>query len=547
MPRKVVILGGGITGLAAAHALLRPAGAFDITLLERATRLGGNIRTVRRDGFVLDGGPDSWVASKPHATALARALGLEPRFIPTKAENRRVYIAWDGLLHPLPEGMVLGVPTEVMPIVKTPLFSWDAKLRMALEPLIPPRAWTADEDESIGDFVARRLGDEVAERLAGPLLGGIFAGDAGHLSVRAAFPQFVEAEKKYGSLIRAMVAMRAARKSASASNGSGGGGERVPLARGGARGADRRARGEGLARRDGARAHDGRCASAPRDGAAGFVVMRSRAARCSRRTISSSRRRLPVTKRPRAGHRRFARATRSAASTPRRPRRRSSPTRRARSNDGSTRPASSSRARCAGRSSRPRGSPASGPTARPTGWCSCASSSAARAARTSSRTTTRSSRRSRATSSGALMGIDAGPIFTQVFRFVRASPQPGVGHLGRVRTAKERIARWPGLFVAGSGFEGSGIPDCVKFAEGAAEAILWRRTRLEAGRGGDRAFRRYERGRALGRGVVRAVLFEGVLRRREGRMLRVHGVGVGAATFAVGRRGSERAVGRVRS
>lgn len=100
-----------------------------------------------------------------------------------------------------------------MPIVKTPLFSWDAKLRMALEPLIPPRAWLGDEDESIGDFVARRLGDEVAQRLAGPLLGGIFAGDAGDLSVRAAFPQFVDAEKRHGSLIRAMIALRAARRS----------------------------------------------------------------------------------------------------------------------------------------------------------------------------------------------------------------------------------------------------------------------------------------------------------------------------------------------
>src|ERR1700735_3469328 len=187
MASKVVILGGGITGLSAAHALTRAAGGLDVTLVEREVRLGGNIQTVRRDGFVLDGGPDSWVTSKQHATALAKSVGQDPRVSPARAENRRVYIAGGAGLHPLPEGMVLGIPTEVMPIVKTSLFSWDAKLRMALEPFIPPRAWLGDEDESIGDFVARRLGDEVAQRLAGPLLGGIFAGDAGDLSVRAAF------------------------------------------------------------------------------------------------------------------------------------------------------------------------------------------------------------------------------------------------------------------------------------------------------------------------------------------------------------------------
>src|SRR6185436_12551479 len=104
---------------------------------------------------------------------------------------------------------VLGIPTEVMPMVRSSLFGVDAKLRMALEPLVPKRVFASEaDDESVGAFIARRFGDELAERLVAPLLGGIFAGDADQISVRAAFPQLVAAEAKYGSLVRAMMAAR---------------------------------------------------------------------------------------------------------------------------------------------------------------------------------------------------------------------------------------------------------------------------------------------------------------------------------------------------
>ena len=465
---KIVILGGGVSGLAVAHALLRPAGAFDITLVERERRLGGNIRTVRRDGFVLDGGPDSWVVTKPHATALAKSLGLEPRFIPTRAENRHVYIAWAGELHPLPEGMVLGIPTEVMPIVKTPLFSWDAKLRMALEPLIPPRAWLGEEDESIGAFVARRLGDEVAERLAGPLLGGIFAGDAFDLSVRAAFPQFVEAEKRHGSLVRAMRVMRAARK-ASAGEGSaflslrGGLNELIDALeakiapqvqiRTGCGAKAVRARGEG----------------------GGYVVEleSGEVLEADDVVLAAPLPALPALTRSldpvladRLGEFEAASTATVFLAFP---------------GEAVTRPLDATGFLVPREMRRP---------ILASTWVSSKWEHRAPAATVLLRVffggatgepVLQNEDEELVTLARkelfSLMGIRAAPYFAHVFRFTRASPQPKVGHLGRVRRAKERIAEWPGLHVIGNGFEGSGLPDCVKYAEAAAGEILARNRR----------------------------------------------------------------------
>jgi oxygen-dependent protoporphyrinogen oxidase len=202
--KRVVVIGGGIAGLSTAHALQR-RGA-DVTVLERSARVGGNIVTERVEGFTIDGGPDSWVATKPHATELAKSLGIE--LIPTIEAYRKVYVAHEGTLHPVPEGLVLGVPTRILPVLKTGLFSARAKLRMGLEPLLPARPLEGDDDESVSEFVSRRLGHEVTDRLAAPLLGGIFAGDASQLSIRATFPQFVEMERRFGSLVRAMRATR---------------------------------------------------------------------------------------------------------------------------------------------------------------------------------------------------------------------------------------------------------------------------------------------------------------------------------------------------
>lgn len=218
-PRRIVIIGGGVTGLTCARALSIAAKEknekLDIVLLEASSSFGGIIRTERQDDFVMDRGPDAWVTNKPEAANLARELGLQDEVVSTVEKNRRVYIVHRGKLHAMPEGLVLGIPTQLLPIAKTPLFSLRGKARMALEPLVPVRHFHGDDDESIGAFIERRLGHEVADRLVGPLLGGIFAGDAGAISVRAAFPQLIAAEKKYGSLVKAMRAQKRASTNAS--------------------------------------------------------------------------------------------------------------------------------------------------------------------------------------------------------------------------------------------------------------------------------------------------------------------------------------------
>jgi oxygen-dependent protoporphyrinogen oxidase len=210
-PRHVVIVGGGITGLAAARALEQQVkGPLRVTLLEAADRLGGNISTVRHNGFTVDAGPDSWVSTKPEASKLAEDVGLAKDIISTQESSRKVYILNGGKLAPLPEGFVLGIPTEMTPVLRSGLFTWDEIARMGLDYFVPRR--TTTEDESVADFLARRLGDPIVDKIAGPLLGGIFAGDARTISVRAAFPQFVAAEAKHGSLIRAMQAAKKERK-----------------------------------------------------------------------------------------------------------------------------------------------------------------------------------------------------------------------------------------------------------------------------------------------------------------------------------------------
>ena len=220
--RRIVIVGGGITGLAAAHAALARARELGtdvaVTVLERSPRFGGNLVTEQVDGFLLDGGPDSWVASKPEASALARDLGLGPELIGTNEATRRYYIERGGRLHAVPEGFILGVPTRLLPVVRTGLFSWRGKLRMAIEPFVPARHFQADDDESIADFCKRRLGSEATERLVAPLLAGITSGDASEASMCATFPQMVAMEREYGSLVRGMWALARRRKKGESSS-----------------------------------------------------------------------------------------------------------------------------------------------------------------------------------------------------------------------------------------------------------------------------------------------------------------------------------------
>ncbi|HEV3139592.1 MAG TPA: protoporphyrinogen oxidase, partial [Vicinamibacterales bacterium] len=198
MSPDVVIIGGGIAGLATAYELSRRGVSF--LLLEQRTRPGGVILSEQIDGFTIDGGPDSLIIQKPEGIALCEEIGLGDRLIATKPP-RVAYIQRGGTLHALPAASVLGIPTRVAPFVKTGLFSWTGKIRMGAELFVPARR--DDEDESIGAFVTRRFGREAARYLAEPLLAGIHAGDVDELSIRALFPRFVEAERTHGSVLRA--------------------------------------------------------------------------------------------------------------------------------------------------------------------------------------------------------------------------------------------------------------------------------------------------------------------------------------------------------
>ncbi|CAM4312341.1 protoporphyrinogen oxidase [Paenibacillus tarimensis] len=216
---QVVIIGGGISGLSSAFYLSRKAKeqgrAVRITIVEPADSLGGKINTVRKEGFVIEKGPDSFLARKQPMIDLAADLGLEDELVPINPAAKKTYILNRGKLHPMPPGLVLGIPTEIMPFVKTGLLSPKAKLRAALDFVMPARK--GNDDESIGGFLERRLGGEVVERIAEPLLAGIYAGELHKLSLRATFPQFREAERKHGSLIRGM---RRSRRSTAASAGT---------------------------------------------------------------------------------------------------------------------------------------------------------------------------------------------------------------------------------------------------------------------------------------------------------------------------------------
>ena len=199
----VAIVGGGISGLAAAYELQRRG--LGVRLLEASDRLGGVIRSDRFDGWVVDGGPDSLLVQKPAAVALCRELRIADRLVSTLTP-RTAYILRDGRLHPLPEGSFLGFPLRVSALANSSLFSLRGKLRMACEVLIPRNE--DDEDESIASFVRRRFGHEAVDYLAEPLLAGIHAGDVDRLSVRALFPRLVDAERQSGSIIRAFRALR---------------------------------------------------------------------------------------------------------------------------------------------------------------------------------------------------------------------------------------------------------------------------------------------------------------------------------------------------
>ena len=198
----VAIVGGGIAGLSAAYDL--QARGLSVRVLEASARVGGVIATERFDGWVIDGGPDSLLVQKPAAVTLCRELGIADRLLSTLTP-RTAFVLRDGRLHAIAEGSFLGFPITFGALARSRLFSLAGKARMAGEVIVPRR--TVDEDESIGAFVSRRFGREAVDYLADPLLAGIHAGDVDRLSIRALFPRLVDAERRSGSVIRALRAL----------------------------------------------------------------------------------------------------------------------------------------------------------------------------------------------------------------------------------------------------------------------------------------------------------------------------------------------------
>ena len=208
--KRAIVIGGGITGLAACYRLQHEAAQrdipLDLTLLEASDRVGGVIQTEHRDGFLIEHGPDAFISTKPSAKALCEELGIADQLIGTNPRVRRSFVMRKGTLHPVPEGFYMMAPGSFMPFLKTPLFSWHGKLRMALDLFIPRRG--RDTDEAVAHFVRRRLGTEAFTRMAQPMIGGIYTSDAENLSLKATFPRFLEMEEAHGSIIKALRAQK---------------------------------------------------------------------------------------------------------------------------------------------------------------------------------------------------------------------------------------------------------------------------------------------------------------------------------------------------
>jgi oxygen-dependent protoporphyrinogen oxidase len=436
-----IIIGGGIAGLAAAFELRRRGVAP--LVLEAQPRAGGVIVTEHRDGFVIDGGPDSILVQKPAAVALCRDLGVAERLVPT-LPPRTAYVLRNGRLLTLPEGSFLGLPTRLGSLLSTPLFSWPAKLRMGLELVRPVRSDLADE--SIGSFMRRRFGDEAVRYLAEPLLAGIHAGDVEQLSIHALFPRLVDAERRQGSVLRTLFTTH--RPPPASSQGAfvsfRDGIAEIVTALVGALGTETIRYGATVtqvAGRDPFRvtlssgeAMEARTVviAAPAYAAGPMLapVDAALAARCSEILYASSATIFFGLRRDQVRH-----DLRGS---------------------GFVVPRAEGRALMAGTwvsSKWPHRAPDGQVLMR--GFLGGATDPGI-LERSDDELAAIAFRELSAT-----VGIDGVPGLTRVFRWHRGTPQYTVGHLARVAEIEARLQKLPGLYVTGSGYRGTGIPDCV--------------------------------------------------------------------------------------
>jgi oxygen-dependent protoporphyrinogen oxidase len=435
-----------------------------VTVLERGEQLGGPLRTVAREGFVMETGTDSFLTEKPWAAQLARRLGLESELIPTRAEFRKTYVVRGGRLVAIPAGFSLLAPMHMWPVLRSPLFSPWGKLRMALEPLIPQR--TGAGDESLASFVTRRLGREVLDRIAQPLAGGIYTADPNELSMSATMPRFVEMERRHGSLMRGMRAAEATRAAQQQST-SGARWSLFLTLRGGVSALPDAlaARLEGSIRRGAEVASVERESDTWRITLANGSRIEADAVICAAPAYTAARllRRIESHLADHLGYITYASAatvnlTWRAADFPRPP-----------DAFGFVVPAIEKRKIIAGSFSSLKfegRAPEEFILARvflggvmQTDMMKLSDDEMIAAAREEFRD---------------LLGVAAAPGMTEVQRWPAAMPQYAVGHLDRVAKIEAVAAQIPDLFLAGAAYRGVGVPDCVHSGEIAAEAAFER-------------------------------------------------------------------------
>ncbi len=449
----VIIVGGGIAGLATAYELHQRGVRF--RLLERASRPGGVILTEQTQDFTFDAGPDALLIQKPAAITLCRELGLGDRLFPT-SEPRAAFILRGKTLHPLPESSVLGIPRNVSALATTRLFSMAGKARMAAELFIRPRTDGAG-DESIASFIGRRFGAEAVTYLAEPLLAGIHAGDVNRLSMRALFPRFLEAERKHGSVLRAFRQIRQPKSSNGAFMSLPGGLEEIVDALVRALPADSISLNAGVAAVDRDTEYRVALDSGERLNAWSVVVCTPAfaaaplvdrldpdlASLCAQILYASSATIAFGYRREDVAH----------------------PLR----GSGFVVPRVEKTTIMAG------------------SWISSKWRSRAPEGRVLLRAFVGGARDPEVMSRtdgelvfaaqrelGRLLGIRGEPIFSKLHRWDRANAQHNVGHLEIIAAIDRRLAALPGLFVTGSGFRGVGVPDCVADARATgAQVAQW--------------------------------------------------------------------------
>lgn len=216
--RRIAVIGGGLSGLSAAHRLRELSPDMQVTLFEASDRVGGILGTDRRDGFLIERSADMFTTREPWALNLCQRLGIDNQLIKTNEAQRRAYVVFQGKLTNVPEGFTLMSPARPMAVLKTPLLSWKGKLRLAWEYFV--RRKKDNRDESLASFATRRFGQEAFDRLIQPLIGGIYTADPAKLSLAATLPQFLQMEREHGSVIRATLRQQRAAKVKEQSSGA---------------------------------------------------------------------------------------------------------------------------------------------------------------------------------------------------------------------------------------------------------------------------------------------------------------------------------------